>query len=42
MQSPKVGFINKIEYLVNVEKYLESLIVSGFEKWLTKLIKIDF
>jgi hypothetical protein len=35
--SSKVCFINKIKYLVKVEKYLESLIFSDFKKWLAKL-----
>jgi hypothetical protein len=38
----KVGFINKIEYLFKVKKYLESLIFSDFEKWLVKSTKVKF
>jgi hypothetical protein len=42
-KSSKVGFINKIEYLVKVENFLESLMFSSFEKCLTiKSTKIDF
>jgi len=32
----------KIEYLVNVEKYLESLMSSGFKKWLEQPTKVNF
>jgi hypothetical protein len=35
----KVGFINKIDYLVKVEKILESSIFSSFEKWRAKSSK---
>jgi hypothetical protein len=38
----KVGFINKIEYLFKVKKYLKSLIFIGFEKWLVKSTKVKF
>jgi len=32
----KIDFINKIEYLVKIDKYLESLMLNDYEKWLAK------
>jgi hypothetical protein len=38
----KVCFINKIQYLIKVENYLDSFIFSSFEKWLAKSTKEKF
>jgi hypothetical protein len=38
----KIGLINKIEYFVKVEKYLECFIFNDFEKWPAKSIKVNF